>query len=309
MISLKLLQPSSVAADIYIGCVGYELRSSEALRTYNLSISSREKLLLDYDCGDRLSYPRNIEFVRGIDCELFKNTMELIKAIEYRIVGGPKKCVMLDVTSLDRRVMAKVLESLFDLRAYISNIEIIYYPQTFVEPTAVLEQVLTFAPVTSRFVGEASYSRDALSLIVGAGYEYGRIVGAIDVLEPERVYCFHPVGTDSRFEEAIYKNNLGFSFLDNPDFLLPYDLLTPYELYQSLRSLIEVELRERDVLLLPLGPKIFAAISIVIALQLSPSVMVWRHSTTSHSKPSTNLDAVADGKRIDFSFSFSEPAN
>lgn len=294
-----------MATDIFIGCVGYELRSTEALRTYQ-ALSIREKLLLDYGCDNRLSYPQNIQFLKEIDCELFGATSDLVEAIKARIHGNSKKSVMLDVTSLDRRVMAKILEALFDVRTYISNIEIIYYPQTFVEPTAVLEQVLTFAPVTSRFVGEASYSRDALSLIVGAGYEYGRIVGAIDVLEPERVYCFHPVGTDSRFEEAIYKNNLGFSFLDNPDFLLPYNLLSPYELYFSLRRLIEVELKERDVLLLPLGPKLFAAISIVIALQLSPSVMVWRHSTTSHSKPSTNLDAVADGKRIDFSFSFSE---
>lgn len=309
MISLKLRHPSKAATDIFIGCVGYESRSSEALRTYETSKASTDKLILDYCCSGRLSYPENKKFILSIDCDLYKNTSDLISAIKDRIIGTKKKSVMLDVTSLDRRVMAKILEVLFDLREFISNVEIIYYPQTFVEPMAVLEQVLTFAPVTSRFVGEASYSRDALSLIIGAGYEYGRIVGAIDVLEPERVYCFHPVGTDSRFEEAIYKNNLGFSFLDNPDFLLPYDLLSPDELYLSLRGLIEVELRERDVLLLPLGPKIFAAISIVIALQLSPSVMVWRHSTTSHSKPSTNLDAVASGNRIDFSFSFSDAAN
>lgn len=309
MISLKLVQPSKKEKDIFIGCVGYELRSTEALRTYDESKRIKDKLLLDYCCGDRLSYPQNIEFINGIDCVLFNNTSDLIMKIKDIVAGSKKKSVMFDITSLDRRVMAKVLEILFDLRESISNVEIIYYPQKFVEPVGILEQVLTFAPVTSRFVGESSYSRDALSLIIGAGYEYGRIVGAIDVLEPERVYCFHPVGTDSRFEDAIYKNNLGFSFLDNPDFLLPYDLSTPDELYQGLRNLIEVELRERDVLLLPLGPKIFAAISIVIALQLSPSVMVWRHSTTSHSNPSTNTDAVANGKRIGFSFSFTNETN
>lgn len=62
--------------------------------------------------------------------------------------------------------------------------------------------------------------------------------------------------------------------MENQENLFRYDLNDAYSLYSDLRKLIEYEGVEHSVLLLPLGPKLFAALCLLVARVLHPMVMV-----------------------------------
>lgn len=300
-----IAEPDKIEVSIYIGCLGYEHRSIESLRRLDSAKKSRTKLLFDYRSESDHCYIENKREIGKSDCMIFDDFKEFLEKIQLQITEENFPNIQLDVTSFDRRKLALILDSLFQNSSLVGAIILTYFPRQFVEPSSELEEVLEFGPVTPRFVGEASYERDSLSLIVGAGYEFGRVIGAIDVLEPELTFCMFPVGTDPRFERAVARNNLDFGFLDDPNLLIPYSVLNPYSTYFSMRRLIQAELNERNVLVLPLGPKIFAALSIIIALIYSPSVMVWRYSTEDLRRPNSLRDARASGEVALFAFTFS----
>ncbi|NWJ27666.1 hypothetical protein [Rhizobium sp. RM] len=304
-----IADPDKLEVSIHIGCLGYEHRSIEALRRLESAKASKTKLLFDYRSELDHCYIENRREIDKSGCIIINDLKTFLAQIRLHIAKEIAPTVQLDVTSFDRKKLALILEVLFESSASIGAVILTYFPRQFAEPSGELEEVLEFGPVTPRFVGEVSYERDSLSLIVGAGYEFGRVIGAIDVLEPELTYCMFPVGTDARFERAVARNNLGFSFLDDPNLLIPYSVLNPHSTYFAIRRLIQVELNERNVLVLPLGPKIFAALSIIIALIYSPAVMVWRYSTEDLRRPNSLSDAKASGDVALFAFTFSETAS
>lgn len=304
MTEISIVDPKTVSADLLIGCVGYENRSIEVLRKLKNAKFEGTSIMFDYRSGDLFSYSRNRDDPLVDRTMLIDDFQEFETQIESHLEAEGKISILLDVTSLDREKIAFLLQSFFRNRNYIQDITICYFPQTFVEPSQSLDIVRSFGPVIPALIGETSFSRDSLALIIGAGFEYGRAVGAIDLLEPDRIYCMTPVGTDPRFEDAIEKNNLEFSFLDDDELLLKYDLRRPESLYHEIRRIVEFEIHERNVLILPLGPKLFAAIAILVAFILHPSVMVWRHSTVSTDAPGSTSDAHASGVEVRFAFRF-----
>ncbi|MGB3313654.1 MAG: hypothetical protein WBB85_04535, partial [Albidovulum sp.] len=118
------------------------------------------------------------------------------------------------------------------------------------------------------------------------------------------IYCFRPTGTDPRFDIHIDEANVDFGFMGDKRNLFSYDLNEAEPLYIDLRRLVEYEMVERTVLLLPLGPKLFAAMCMIVATIMHPKVMVWRHSTVSAAQPRTISDAYTTGKTVEFGFSF-----
>lgn len=297
---IEVVESDDAVPDVLIGCLGYEHRSIEILRRFPDRASCR-LVFFDY-CSSRLhSYDSNVMEVENLSMARKSVPSEFLESIRDA-VGSGTSLVEIDVTSFDRHLLARTLQEIFSLGAIVKKVRIAYFPRVYKDPSDQLENVVSFGPISSAFIGEASFSRENLSLIVGAGFEYGRIVGAMDMLEPERTYCLFPKSSDGRFEAAIFRNNLDFSFLENKDLLQPYFLERPDSLYFELRRLVEFELRERNVLLLPLGPKLFAAISLVVAILLHPAVMVWRHSTVSVLSPSSTDDALASGQNHSFTF-------
>ena len=305
MPEISLVEPDTTQFDLFIGCVGYEHRSIAALRKTTESNFNGTSILFDYDSGELFSYLDNRRDPSVAAATLSDDFQDFMRLIQELIARNDRATILFDVTSFDREKIAIILQTFFRNQHKIEEVTLCYFPQKFVEPSYSLDIVRSFGPVIPAFIGENSFSRDSLALIIGAGYEYGRAIGAIDLLEPDRVYCMTPMGTDPRFEVAILKNNLGFSFLENDELLKPYDLLRPESLFYEIRRIVEFELQERNVLILPLGPKIFATAATLVALILHPSVMVWRHSTVSKDAPNSTSDAHESGADIRLAFRFS----
>lgn len=301
MNTINVLPEDDDKSRFFIGCVGYEARSVEALKHFLMTDPSPESaLIFDYN-SEGSTYISNKKLlddrgVRGIDCfEVFlREIVSLLLTHNDRF--------SLDVSSLDREKIARILQAFFFHAKEGCSLRMVYYPSCFYEPERRLEEVTSFGPVTPAFIGVTDLACSNTKLILGAGFEYGRAVSAIDLLEPSETFCYYPAGTDPRFEIAIRDNNLDFSFLGPGDQLLAYDLLDPRSLFFDLMSSLSNFIEVGNVIILPLGPKIFAAVSIVAALCHHPHVMVWRHSVKQ--KRAMDRDIVASGERVCFTVGF-----
>lgn len=289
---------------LLICALGYEDRSTFFLKSEE-RVDFEAILAFDYCSTGLHSYDANRDYVEHCGARRLGDLAELLR-VAGELFVETKWNVSVDLTSLDRRKMAEVIKFLFLNRNSISCVDFIYCPSEYSEPQFKLESVSSFGPVLPAFAGDIAETRRKLALLVGVGYEFNRIIGAIEALEPDKVYAFKPIGTDRRFESKIDENNLDFEFLTTNDVLREYDLNFPKQLYLMTRRAVELELSKRSVLILPLGPKIFAGVAILIAMLRHPSVMVWRHSTTSSSRPESTRDAIASGVISRLQFKFSE---
>lgn len=296
---------------VFIGCIGYEDRSIYLLRE-RFNGPDIVRILFDYCAVDAAgvglcSYDRNVETAEQLHprCECdFTKFLDLM-ASELEVQRDAN--LVIDITSFDRAKLASLILKIFNLKSAPSQVRLMYCPRTF-EPFEMVkfDVVQSFGPVLPEFFGSADGFEKPLSLILGAGYEYGKAVGAVDTLEPDHIYCFRPTGTDPRFDEHIDLANVNFGFMDNQENLFKYDLNDAYSLYSNLRRLIQYESVEHSVLLLPLGPKLFAALCLLVATVLHPMVMVWRHSTVSAAQPETITDAKTTGSIVEFAFRFAD---
>ncbi|CTQ48101.1 hypothetical protein JDO7802_00103 [Jannaschia donghaensis] len=296
---------------VFVGCIGYEDRSSYLLRE-DFNDSEISHVLFDYRAvdGDGVglcSYDRNLEIAKRMGAKLEPDFNRFLEILSSTIGSQQNPNLILDITSFDRSKMAELLLQVFRLKDALSQIRLMYSPRTF-QPFEMVkfDVVQSFGPVLPEFFGSADGFEKPLSLVLGAGYEFGKAVGAVDTLEPDHIYCFRPTGTDPRFDQHIDQANVNFSFMDKQENIFGYDLNDAYTLYSDLRRLVEYEGVERSVLLLPLGPKLFAALSILIATVLHPTVMVWRHSTVSAAQPETITDAETTGAIVEFAFRFAK---
>lgn len=293
--------------DLLIGCIGYEKRSTFLLRTTPKRTSN---VFFDYqaldDSGKGIcSYEDNLKIIDSNEVISDKDFEKFLGNLESEIGQLKRANVDFDVTSFDRGKIGRIILKLFSLRDSISTVTFVYAPRVFMPfDMYKFDVVQSFGPALPAFFGTADGFNKPLTLILGAGYEYGKAVGAIDTLEPDHIYCFRPTGTDPQFDHHIDLANVDFSFIENKENIFPYDLNDAQRLYHTLRTLVSYEIVDQNVLLLPLGPKLFAAISMLIATVFHPDVMVWRHSTASTNQLETIDDAETTGKLVKFSFRF-----
>ena len=90
---------------------------------------------------------------------------------------------------------------------------------------------------------------------------------------------FLPQGPDQRFEGAVLTANRLLT--EEVGVPLRYDILDPEDAFQKLASLVIGLLPRFRPMIIPLGPKIFAALSMLLALRLFPQICIWRTSAGS----------------------------
>lgn len=287
---------------ILIASCGYEQRSIHFSRVEDIG-SFDQIYIVDYLSEGILSYDKNkVELLATLPDDRtrwvrFDYLSELLLMLGSP--DNPRMSVELDCSSMDRSALAKILSKVKASNESYARLNILYFPQTFSTPTLSLEAVSRFGPISRQFSGSSRSSSERMCLIMGVGYEFGKAIGAQDYLEPDELYAFHPIGTDPRFQQAILKANSGFDFVGDPERVVAYPLHDPAALLDNLLALIDFKRSTHRVMLLPMGPKIFAALCLVIALRFHPDIRVWRFSTEDPSRSNVR-DAYAAGDRIAF---------
>ncbi|MEE4209678.1 MAG: hypothetical protein V2I43_10460 [Parvularcula sp.] len=289
--------------DLLIFAVGYETRA----RYVAEKLHRNSKLVLGYvfPAGHILGFDANMAFLSGAGGHM----LHAGTSIEERLVAVSKEIdlrssrICVDVSSLNRGAMSALLSELLDSDFFRGcQITVLYAPAIFEPPPAEEMDFLDFGPL-ERFEGWTSNPEKPSVLILGLGYETDHAVGALEYLDPSSTFAFFPVGSDERFGREVQRANETFLELISPERVVRYSVLSPYQTFWQLRSLI---LSVKDVarnVLVPMGPKIFCSLCLVCQRVFGDEISVWRASGHSLDRA---RDAFADGDVVGYLISRSE---
>jgi hypothetical protein len=203
----------------------------------------------------------------------------------------------IDVSSMDRSVMATVLVSTLRVMKPDDTLVLLYSSAEFVKPSLHLRPIRSIGaahPAISGLVGDPHLRR---ALILGLGYEYGVALNVIETHDPDESFIFRPIGADSKYLDWMKKANFDFDFGERRYEIIDYHLANLSALYDTLSSLIFSMKYDTSIVSVPLGPKIFSAICIVVSLLNAPHISVLRYSLYSVATPvdvkaSTAVDGI-----------------
>ncbi|AXV67343.1 hypothetical protein D0907_18720 (plasmid) [Pseudoalteromonas lipolytica] len=286
--------------DLGIFGLGYESRS-----THIISKIRAEKLIcLGYESNtDKCSYQDNKVIFSEKKSVIYEGKDEtVLKNLESEIStfkGQEINCIV-DITVMTRHRLAEVICMLINSLGRGSTITISYSLSCYVEPPEGLQPSSKVCEISSELTGKIGDLCLPTSLVLGLGYEEGKALGVVNYLDSEYVFYFIPRGSDNRFDEEVIRKNENLLKDIHSKSLNYYEVSNPVICYRRLKELICSLQTSTRPLLMPLGPKIFAAISTVLGKELYPNLPVWRVSSEHQETP---VERHASGEMISFTIS------
>lgn len=287
---------------MYVTC-GYESRAAYILSRY--SGQAHHIAVLDYCCEGVHSYDSNKNYLSTrasswVDLRGPEMAARISASVRERMADledGATARVFVDVSSCSRSVLANLLLALAIAPGRRVIITCGYAVSEFYAPPRGELPSNISEPVIGDLSGWSHDLSKPPCAIIGLGFEPGRALGSIDYLEVPEVRLFLPQGPDERFEIAVLAaNRLLTEEVGQP---LRYDIRDPEDTFQKLGSLVGGLLPRFRPIIIPLGPKIFAALSMLLALRLFPQICIWRTSAGSGEEVS---DRQASGMLVAFDF-------
>jgi hypothetical protein len=274
-------QPKSLLeCDLFLHALGFEHRSVELLRRGNL-VRATDTISFAFETPGILSYDDN-----AVICEKLRTKKVPAKhsariAIQEYLRTSRKRrvSVAIDISSLNRRLIAELFLELCLQRDRIEKLQIVYTPQQFVEPEAGFSNIGPMQAVAPELTAFDSDPDKPIALMLGLGFEYGLGLGLIDLVEPERTICFKATGFDSRYEDAVKRANFDFEFSTANLLIQSYTLIDPLAAYSGLNNITYGLLASHRIEIVPLGPKLFAAFAVLLSLSFFGQVTVLRIPT------------------------------
>lgn len=283
------LPASSEHYDLSLAALGYESRSVHAATQH----SARTRHFLVYDGQASKIFKKNVEAARALDGSRLaaSEPLHLFNGQISQVLGqvSTGQRIAIDISSFDRRRLAIVLDQVLQTSRDFDEmtVDILYSPADYSPPPAHLSSSpLEAAPIGDSFRGHLRKTSLPLTAVFGLGYEPQRAIGAFELLEPSRAWAFWPNSDDERYEKSLRHANRLLLDVFSPQDVLTYPVLSPTETYYRLESLVSGLTPTSRVVLVPMGPKIFAACCILLGLDQSPErPAVWRIGTSGMSEP------------------------
>lgn len=221
-------------------------------------------------------------------------------------LGASKGCVriFLDVSCMTRKDMAVAFDEIFSKeRSHVESVTISlgYVISKFVPPNEVGCHNEDIRPLSPRFAGWPDDPYAPTSVILGLGYEAAKAEGANEYFDSHETWVFFPESPIVEFDHEVVRNNRQMvDRAQRESRLVSYPVDRPLEAFFYLNSVVRDLSVRSNLLILPFGPKIFAAISLLVAV-LNPSVGVW-HATGDTDLPSDDHEASEHFVTMEISF-------
>lgn len=284
----------NVAPDMLIYSIGYEARSRHVAEFYRASPANR--IGINYRDNQILSYQQNRQIAASDGSSIIgdDNTQirdEIERTIRDIKLSGKKVTAAVDVSSMNRTVMASVLLALYDLAEVGDTIKLLYSPAKYTEPHLLLRPLTTMAPAhpsLSGIIGDPDFGR---CVLLGLGYEYGVSLSILDSHEPDMAFIFKPSGFDPRYETSVRDANFGFDFGERNYEVIEYSLEDTSYLFNTITNLVYSAKHNTHFTAVPFGPKLFSAVAIFCAAIHHPHLAVLRYSLGDYRTP---IDVEAD---------------
>lgn len=271
-----------VSADLLIATCGYEQRSryvasSEAISTGRVvAYTYPQNRVLSY--GDNLSYFEKVGEIRHPDSnDVFR---EMLTRDISRLAGAAEKPkIVVDISSFCRERLSIIVRTLAALGAGVTiEVTFLYSLATFdSHPSSVRATVMVNAPLVG-FEGWSVDPAKPTACLIGLGFEDQVALAALETLEPLHTFAFVPSNLDSRFDDRVRQDN-GPLIRSNEVTELSYLLRSPFETLHMIESLVHSVKDSCRLALIPLGPKPFALLSLLIAQSYRDEIAVWRVSS------------------------------
>jgi hypothetical protein len=187
--------------------------------------------------------------------------------------------VSIDISLISRKNLAIIFSALCtQSKNYAVDFSVIYSLAKYMPHKNIdspNERVESVGPI---FSGWTTTPGLPVTSIVGLGYEKNKALGAIEYLESNQSLLLIPNSTETRYRDNVLEvNETLLSFTKNKN-IIDYDVQNPVEIIFMIDSLISGYKSKSKLVLLPFGPKIFYACSLIASLA-NPEVAVWHVSS------------------------------
>jgi len=210
-----LLPPGGDVTLIY--CVGYETRSGFV--TNADPWRSARSAAIVYGQRQVASFTDNLERARARGHELWDDDRTKIgdRVAEFVVGGRAKGCrhFAVDVSAMDRGLMAAVLLSAIETVAPNESLHILYAPSRFQDRDTQLLPIRQFGAAHVALTGKLSEPKPSTCLVIGLGFEYGVSLNIMDMHDPDSTFAFVAEAIDPQFDEAVKRANFDFDFGNN----------------------------------------------------------------------------------------------
>lgn len=268
--------------DALIYSVGYEARSRHVAEV--LRLRCQRLVALGFLSHHTLSFDVNArwakKYAHWFEC---LPAQEIVGTVEEQILKAVETAegrvrIAVDVSSFSRDRLGSVILATLAVAADQPEavVHFLYAPARFSRSPAADVGEIGVADLIDGFVGWAFDPAQATVAIVGLGYEPGRALGAIELLEPGRLALYLPRGIDGRFDRASETANAGLLGPVSRD-VREYRVLRPRTLYGELAE-IASGLPDLRPVFVPFGPKVFACCAMLVSALAEEAVPVWRIS-------------------------------
>ncbi|MFQ2287925.1 hypothetical protein [Aeromonas sp. s3] len=281
-------EPYILNFDLAIIGLGYESRATQAyIKQKELF---KDIIVIGYNKHtDVFYYNQNkalyehdaLNICEGDDIDVFN----FCKNKVISLVGNSPINVFVDITVMSRHRLATIILMLIKELPNKSKITISYSPSEFIPPseqTSPIKIIDDISHYLGSYLGDLSLPT---SLILGLGYEKDKALGLCNYLDVQHTFLFSPKSSEIRFEEYVYKNNQFLIESIGNNRVFYYSVESPYTTYLDLKHMVLSLSDYSRPLLIPLGPKILSAISVIIGYELSPKLPVWRASSEHNETP------------------------
>lgn len=189
----------------------------------------------------------------------------LAKWIETCGINSPR--IAIDISCMSRPTMAAafqaVLESAEQRPVWM---DILYVVAEFTAPPDVLPPNEDIRPINDWFAGWPTNATASTSLVVGLGYEKNKASGACEYFDAGETWVFVPQSAIGAYEAAVVSNNEELlARARRRDHVTTYRVERPSETFGLLAGTVSRVVSKMNPVLLPFGPKVFFALSLLVA--------------------------------------------
>lgn len=280
---VRNLSPStdSLCDALFVYCIGYESRSRFAAEFCHWS--AKKTIAIEYSAGQVLSFDQNRAFARRNEFVTISDKEDAIEQALSRAISTMRKIegsakLAIDVSSMDRSLMARVLLKTLDELEHGETMFVLYSPSAFVEPKSNLVPIRHSSAAHPSIAGQVAAPDLQRVALLGLGYEYGVSLNILESHEPDISFIFRPNGVDDRFKDAVRDANFGFDFGERNYEIVDYFLQDMAGAYDDISSLIFATKHNSSIIAVPMGPKILSATMILAGRLHQPQVSVLRYS-------------------------------
>jgi hypothetical protein len=290
---------SKTQYDLVIGTIGYEKRAKYIFETLN--IPSKTSAAIGFNQNKVLNYKKNLHWYLAHKFNIYEPSEEEYPDVVDELVlqisknRNEQARICIDISSVSRYRIAILIKKLHQL-PYPIEVDFLYSFCNFYKQTSAEGPIMHSGPVIPYFAGWTDCPHKGSVLIIGIGFEGKKAMGVWEYLESQKIYAFVPIGHGDKFDDVIARNN---SFLfsqmertNQSSQIFNYIFDEPFNLFLNIESLSSGLASDSRIVILPLGPKIFALAAMLAAQINYPKITVWRVSSGQKEKP---IDKIPRG--------------